>query len=545
MTTSRSPALRAFRATPVVAAALLLLLAGGCGAAGGGGGGAKPAGPCGSGGGPLITVSGQVHYVRLVLGAGGIGPATQTRPARFIDVEVREPGGGACFGRTSTDATGAYSLVVDPPAGSSIEVLALSRTLADPQRDVFVHEANPPFYDSHSETDVYQYASAPFTATTTSVGITVPYTGGPANRPAIGFGLADTLITCWDEARAALGAVLPRCHAYTRLGNNFTLGQTSYYSPGVRALAFLGGSTGLPDNSDTDYFDDAVVAHEFMHFLNRNVGYAMSRGGAHGGELLEPNFAWSEGLATGFGCLLLRDPEYVDSTSTNGGLLFRWNIENITAGQSDNGTIGDEASVSEIVYDLGDGGAGPSDGDADGVNVPYSALLAALASMDPQTDAPYVGLFLDRVVAMSALTAGDMASFLGGPPEDQQISYPLAGGDVWPTAIGIGGMATGTCDATVPNPCRGYLASRWFQLTLATAQVVTIDLSITPIPGTADDLDLYLVPNSDVNYNLASSTNSGSNPESINISLTAGTYIIRVEADCAGANRAGFTLTVH
>ena len=539
MTTSRPTP------TPLPALLLAVLLAGGCGTSGGGGGGSKPAGPCESGGGPVITLGGQIQYVRLILTTSGLGPATQTLPARHVGVEVRAAGGGACYGRTSTDGSGNYSLVVDPPAGSQIEVRALSRTLADPLRDVFVHEADPPYVDTHSEINVFQYASAPFTAATTTKGFTVPYTGGPSNRPAIGFGLLDTLLTCWDEARAALGPILPRCHAYTRLGNNFTLGQTSYYSPSARALAFLGGSSGLPDNSDTDYFDDAVVAHEFMHFLNRTIGYSMSRGGAHSGDLLEPNFAWSEGLATGFGCLLLRDPNYIDTTTTSGSLLFRWDIEDITAGQSDNDTIADEASVSEIVYDLGDGGGGPLDGDGDGVSVPYSTLFSALGSMDPQTDAPYLGLFLDRVVAASSLSTTDMANFLMGPPENQQISYPLAGSDVWPAAIGIGGLATGTCDATVPNPCRGYLASRWFTLTLTSAQVVNIDLTITPIAGTPNDLDLYLTPNSDVNYNLASSTNTGSNPESISISLTAGTYLIRVEADCGALNRAGFTLTVN
>lgn len=528
-------------------AALLVCLALCTAACGGGTGDSgpppEPIGPCGSGGGPLITVSGQVSYVRPVLGITGLGPATETRSARHVDVEVHNAATGACYGRGSTDATGFYSLDVDPPVGAAIEVVAYSRTLADPARDLIVHEADPPFSNLHSETNAFFHASTPFVAATTTADILVPYTGGPTNRPSIGFGVLDTVITSWDASTAAIGASLPRCHVYTRLGNNFALGQTSYYDHSVRSLAFLGGSAGLPDNSDTDYFDDAVVAHEYMHYFDKHVSHNMSRGGSHSGQLLEPNFSWSEGCATGFGCLLLRDPNYIDTFSTDGGILFRWNIENVTA--SDNDTLADEVTVAEIVYDLGDGGAGPADGDADGVNATYAELFGALATFDPSTDAPYIGLFLDRVVAATAITPAAMGAFLAGPPEDQQISYPLVGDDVWPTAIGLGGLETGMCDSTVDNPCRGYLASRWFQFTLTTAQVVTIDLAISPLPGTADDLDLYLTRNSDAFTPIASSRNAGATPESINVSLAAGTYIIRVEANCGALNRANFTLSLN
>ena len=541
MTTLRPTSRVLLAAAALLAAASLAA----CGGAAGGGGGGGPAPTCVSGGGPAIALSGQVQYVRLVLSLGGIGPGTQTLPARFVDVEVRNAADGTCYGRTSTDATGNYALVVDPPAGSNVEVIAFSRTLADATRDLIVHEAPPPVFNTHSETNAFAYASAPFAAASGIRNLVVPYTGGPPNRPSIGFGLLDTLITCWDELAVAIGNVLPRCHAYTSVGNNSTLGGTSYYSHGARALAFLGGSAGLPDNSDTDYFDDAVVAHEFVHFVDKHIAHSMSRGGAHGGQLLEPNFSWSEGCATGFGCLLLRDPNYVDSFSTNGGLLFRWDIENVTPGQSDQDTIADEATVAEVVWDIGDGGSGPADGDGDGINATYAQLFGALTTFDPDTDAPYLGLYLDRIVAGSGITTGAMTTFLGGVPENQQISYPLAGSDVWPTAIAVGGMATGTCDATVPNPCRGYLASRWYQFTLATAQVVTIDLTIQPLAGTPDNLDLYLTPNADVNAPLGASLNTGATNESINISLQAGTYIIRVEANCGTNNRADFTLTLN
>ncbi len=527
-----------------LAAALLgALLSSACGSGGGIPTGDK-IGTCAANGGPPITISGQVLYTRLRLSAAGLGPATENRPARFVDVDVRSTGGESCFGRTSTDASGNYSIVVAPPVGTQLVVEVFSRTLEDPTRDLIVHEANPPTFNVHSETNAFRHASSAFLAASSTRNLTVPYDTGPANRPSIGFGMLDTLITCWDGAVGALGAPLDRCNAYTRVGNNFSLSGTSFYSHTARAIAILGGASGSPDNSDTDYFDDAVVAHEFMHFVDKSVSHSMSRGGPHSGGLLEPNFAWSEGLATGFGCLLIREPRYIDTTTTSGMVLFTANAENEVT--IDNNTIADEFTVAEVIWDLGDGGAGPTDTDSDGVNVPYADLFGALASFDPQTDAPYVGLFLDRVVQQSAaINAAAMGTFLDGPPEDQQIGYPLVGLSVWPQALAVGGSDPDTVDATgdPSSTCRTYDASRWYQFTLAAGTTITIDLTIFPLGGSGDNLDLFLTRNDDVNFPIASSTNGGATAEQINISLAAGTYIVRVEA--CGDNNANFTLSIN
>ncbi len=493
---------------------------------------------------PPLTHTAPVPSPRLTLSLSGLGPATENRPARFVDVEVRDTSSQTCYGRTSTDATGAYSILITPPPGATLAIDVFSRTLVDVARDLVVHEANPPSFNVHDETNAFTYASAPFAAAGGVQDLIVPYDTGPANRPSIGFGVLDTLITCWDEAVAAIGTSLPRCNAYTQLGNNFVLGNSSFYNGGAGAIAYLGGSGALPDNSDTDYFDDGVVAHEFSHFVDKSISYSMSRGGPHSGQLLEPSFSWSEGLATGFGCLLLRQPLYIDTTTTVGNVLFSVSAENVVT--NDNNSIADEFTVSEVIWDLGDGGAGPADADSDGVNVSYADLYAALASFDPNTDAPYIGLFLDRLVQMSAsVDATAMGAFLTGPPEDQQIGYPLVGMSVWPAAIAVGGSSTGTVDSRLDpwTVCRTYDASRWYHLTLPTAQVVAIDLAISPIAGSGDNLDLVLTRNDNVNVPVATSTNTGATAESINISLQAGTYIIRVEA--CGDNRAGFTLTVN
>ena len=312
------PTPRTMIITALLSACALLLAA--CGGSGGGGGGG-PTGPtvltcggafgaCGGGTGPAITIQGRIRYERLQYDPGGLGPATETRPARYIDVEVRGAGGTPCFGRTSTDANGDYALIVTPDPGTQIEVAVFSRTSASPSHDITVHRADPPFSFSHSQNDVFCRASAGFTAQSRTVDLTVPYGNDPVDRPSIGFGVLDVLAGQADVVQAAIGASLPELHAYTRIGNNAAIFKTSFYSASTGSIAILGGAAGLPDTTDTDYFDDSVLAHEFHHFVDRAISHSWSRGGAHGGQDLEP--------ATHCGELDLRHPvvefggQYVD-----------------------------------------------------------------------------------------------------------------------------------------------------------------------------------------------------------------------------------------
>ncbi len=355
---------------------LLLLLAGACG---GGGGSTSPTPPpdddCVIGDGPEVTVQGLVAYERLVLSPAGLGPGIETRPARFVDVRVRLEGGGTCYGQTSTDAAGAYSLVVRPPEGSRLEVWVYSRTNLDVLRRIAVHDALPPSGEVHAETDNFRYASAAFASTTAGpVDVVVPYGAGTYDRPSIGFGLLDTLVTCTESVRTTTGRFLPVCHAYTQLGNNGATG-TSYYVVEARALTFLGGAAGQLDTTDTDYFDDAVVAHEFGHFLEFNLAHTLTRAGPHAGQELEPNFSWSEGQATGFGCLCRGTPSYIDTWGTNGnGTLIQASAENWP--QTVRG-IGGEETVAELVWDLGDGLDGIPDTDGDVARVGRGSLFDA------------------------------------------------------------------------------------------------------------------------------------------------------------------------
>jgi hypothetical protein len=539
---------------PTLLALLAALAFAACGGAGAGGGGPSPGpvgcaadagGNCTAGAGTPMTVSGHVRYERLVLSPSGLGPARQTRPARFVDVEVRIAGTTTCHGAGSTDGTGAYSVVVAPPAGSTLEVVAWTRTDATASVNLTVHNDLAPATDTHCNGNVFRFASATFASgADATVDFTVPYEPGTGQRPSIGFGVLDVLATVSEAIRTSTGVVPPLCHAYTMLGNNGLVG-TSFFDLGSRSLTILGGAAGNLDGSDTDYFDDGVLAHEYHHFVEFVMSNSLNRGGSHGGEDLEPGFAWSEGQATGFGCLARGTPQYIDSFGTSGSILIFLNVENTTNAVRG---IGSEETVEEVVWDLGDGGAGPTSTDGDTVDVPLGGLYDALLSFDPATDAPYLGLFLQRLVAAGQATDLEL-DLLSTLPEDQQFSHPPTGTDVFPEPLGVPGTDSGRVDSRPGpnvNPCRGRASSAWYVIDLATAQTIDVALDVQPIAGVPHaNLDLSVL-------NLAGDVlfrdgRGGNADEALpNLALAAGRYLVLVEANCVGTgNAADFTVTVN
>ena len=374
----------------------------------------------------------------------------------------------------------------------------------------------------------------------------VPYNPGNASsRPSIGFGVYDVIVTCIEAIRTGTGQTPPLCHAYTLLGNAGATG-TSFFDSGAQALTLLGGAAGSLDTSDTDYFDDGVIAHEYGHFIEFTMAATRNRGGPHSGEALEPPFAWGEGAATGWGCLLRADPTYIDTVRTSSfPPQINGNAENWTP-QLVRG-IGGEETVTEIVWDLGDGVGGIASTDGDGVAVSFGQLYAQFLNYDPATTAPYIGTLLQRCVTNLSVPQASITALMLAP-ENQQITFPLAGSDVWPLPLAVPGNASGSADSLAgpnKNQCRGLTSSVWYTFTLAAQATRTFTLTIGPTGGNGDNLNLFLETPAGGVY--AQSTNGGAANETIGpIVLGPGVYILRVEADCAGAgNQATFTLAVN
>lgn len=84
---------------------------------------------------------------------------------------------------------------------------------------------------------------------------------------------------------------------------------SAFFNPDARAIYLRGDA-----DSNTDEFDEMVIAHEFGHFLTHTFSRSDSIGGEHDlSQNLDPRLAFDEGWATAFAGLALGTPYYRDS----------------------------------------------------------------------------------------------------------------------------------------------------------------------------------------------------------------------------------------
>jgi hypothetical protein len=111
---------------------------------------------------------------------------------------------------------------------------------------------------------------------------------------------------------------------------------------------------------DTDYWSDAVIAHELGHWVMAAYGVSPGEGGPHFlGQPSFPGLAWSEGWATGFSSLMRNDSLYYDKQQ---GSMFWWDLQSrsysATAWVRPTAAKGllqemDENEVAAMLWDLG------------------------------------------------------------------------------------------------------------------------------------------------------------------------------------------------
>lgn len=151
-------------------------------------------------------------------------------------------------------------------------------------------------------------------------------------------------------------------------------------------------------NSDTDEYDKAVIAHEWVHYFEDNLSRSDSVGGNHGqGDILHPSVAWSEGFATALASMILDNPLYIDTFGLGQNIGDITNVEQDS--DSDSATFSgganplldgyySETSVMELLYDLFDDGSSDDDPLALGFAPIYQVLTDEL-----KTTKSFISLF--------------------------------------------------------------------------------------------------------------------------------------------------------
>lgn len=105
----------------------------------------------------------------------------------------------------------------------------------------------------------------------------------------------------------------------------------SFYILGSGRLYILGGINGDVDSSDHDHFDDAIISHEYGHFIEDAFSKTDSPGGIHNGNnIIDARLAWGEGWANFFSSAVRANKMYRDCYGTSNGTtgcFLNYNID--------------------------------------------------------------------------------------------------------------------------------------------------------------------------------------------------------------------------
>jgi hypothetical protein len=209
------------------------------------------------------------------------------------------------------------------------------------------------------------------------------------SRSAAPFAILDTLYT---EERAFLASrpsiIFDDLNVYWSPKNDSADGAkesghigTSHYSrnDSDNGIYVLGKA-----DSDTDEFDDHVIAHEWGHYFEDKQSRGDSIGGSHGySNLLDARLAFGEGWANALSGIVLSDQYYLDTTGIRQQTAgYYMNLE--TDPDTPAGFFS-ETSVQQILYDIWDNHDEGSE--TDGVHVDLGIIYDVMHGPQKTTSA--------------------------------------------------------------------------------------------------------------------------------------------------------------
>ena len=204
---------------------------------------------------------------------------------------------------------------------------------------------------------------------------------------------------------------------YWSTRNTHTLGNpaagligTSEFNVGNNTAYILGDR-----DTDSDEFDDAVIAHEYAHMLAAKYSRDDSAGGPHFlGDMLDPRLAWSEGWANFFSSAVRNDAIWRDSHGPNGVQILRYDLSDNSAAADPHPGYWSEASVQSLLWNLFDGSeTGP---------YPFSAIWGSFADLQ-KDHFVYLPYFLDHFIARIPAATNDVL----GLAQARSIDYQPLG----------------------------------------------------------------------------------------------------------------------
>ena len=506
-----------------------------------------------------VTVRGRVRYQRPPFSTTspfGLDYGAPTlQAARGVTVRLKDSGTQAVLATSSTDINGNYSL---PVAGNTSVILeAVAELLrADP---VALPRWNVTVRNGAAATP-YLHSAGTFDSAagvTRNVDIPMNISAAGAATGTRTSGAFAALDTVYEGMLFILGAD-PQTTFPALIVDWGAQGEGTFFQAGnpqtgePHRIALLGDL-----DSDTDEFDQHVVAHEFGHYVEHNFSRSDSIGGPHGiGEKLDIRVAFGEGFGYAFAAMVLDDPNARDSFVDNGDLVsggFNVEANPPTTGNSP-GCWCSESSVWSILYDIYDTAADSGDTLALGFRPIWDVLIGEQASTPAFTS---IFSFVTALKEEQPASAGAINTLLSAQnivtntdefgSTETTLPAGVPSSAVFPlyTTINNTGAVTlrTSNDAGTTNKVGNH---RYIRFVNSNARNVTITLATTNTDTNADpDFEIW---------HAGEFVRAGSDPppgpevETIS-NLAAGTYVIDVY-DCGnGCNPAegaagDFDLTV-
>jgi PKD domain len=351
-----------------------------------------------------VTITGKIRYARPPFNTSfpfGLNYAAATfEPARGVVVRALNAGVETVIATAMADQNGDYSLQV--PGSTSIQIRPVAWLLRDSGQPL-------PRYDIRVQDGVagtpYSYTDAAFNSgsgTTRNVDIPLNINAaGTATGPRASGPFA-ALDTTYQGMQLILGAAPQTNFPALIIDWGTQSSGTFFSSASPQRIALLANLA-----TDTDEFDEHVVAHEFGHYIEQNFSRADNIGGSHGlGDKLDIRVAFGEGFGYAFAAIVLNDPDARDSYADNGTLRSSgFNIEDNPPAPSDpTGSWASESSVWSILYDLYDGGAEAGDQVALGFTPIWNVLTG------PQRTTPAFTSVFSFMTSLKAAQPADDAN---------------------------------------------------------------------------------------------------------------------------------------
>ncbi len=308
---------------------------------------------------------------------------------------------------------------------------------------------------------------------------------------------------------------------------------TSHYSNGD--LFILGDA-----DTDTDEYDDHVIAHEWGHYYEDTFSRTDSIGGSHGqNDTLDIRVALGEGWGNAFSAMALNAPVYFDTLGLSQASGFNFNVE---SGSSTSKGWYSESSIQRILYDVYDS----NDDGSDILSLGFAAIHQVFTGVEKTTPA-FTSIFT-FITALKAENSGDTVEIdsIVSSEEIAEITDIYGTGRInRASAYPYHDLTLGTpldISTSNANGTDNKLSNRQYvKFTIDTSGSYTIKVKQTN--GSSSDPDFYVFdtsPFSMVNYS------DGTDPgvEEKSIALSAGDYLLDV-SDYKNIADAQLTVTIN